>query len=92
MTEKQSFEPVPKPEGFEDTEAVNDTPAAKVSTSLGNKVKKRPTETATGLGLLAAVYGFLTQAGVANEIAALVSVVVAFIPVVSSNLVDRYLK
>lgn len=55
---------------------------------MANVVEKRPTETVTGIALAAAVYGFLTQAAVANPLAAVIAVVIAFAPVVVSNAVD----
>lgn len=48
----------------------------------------RPTETASGLGLAAAVYGFLTQAGVPTIVAAAAGAVAGFGPLVVSELVD----
>lgn len=55
-------------------------------------VKRRPTETATGLGLAGAVYGFLAQAGVSHPLAAIVGVVVAFAPATISAVVDAVRK
>jgi len=53
-------------------------------------VEKRPTETLTGLGLAASIYGFLTQAGGASqEIAAMVAVAIAFVPAGISEVVDH---
>lgn len=50
---------------------------------------RRPAETAAGLGLAGAVYGFLAeQGGLPNELAAVVAVVVAFAPGLLSYLVD----
>ena len=51
-------------------------------------VAGRPTETLTGIGLAAAVYGFLTQAGVSQPLAAIIAIVIAFVPVAISNVVD----
>jgi hypothetical protein len=48
----------------------------------------RPTEAASGLGLAASVYGFLTQAGVPTGWSALVAVAIAFAPLCVSELVD----
>lgn len=51
-------------------------------------VKRRPTEAVTGLGLAASVYGFLTQAGVPQAVAAVLGVLVAFAPAAVSEVVD----
>jgi hypothetical protein len=51
-------------------------------------VEKRPTETLTGLGLAASIYGFLTQAGVSQPVAAVVAVAIAFVPAAISEVVD----
>lgn len=51
--------------------------------------ERRPTETLTGLGLAAAIYGFLTQAGVSQPVAALVAIGIAFVPAAISEVVDR---
>lgn len=55
---------------------------------LAAAIEKRPTETLTGLGLAAAIYGFLTQAGVSQGLAAIVAVVIAFVPAAVSEVVD----
>lgn len=52
-------------------------------------IQKRPTETLTGLGLAAAIYGFLTQAGVRQELAAIIAVAIAFVPAAISEVVDE---
>ena len=52
-------------------------------------IEKRPTETVTGLGLAAAIYGFLTQAGVSQPVAALVAIGIAFVPAAISEGIDR---
>jgi hypothetical protein len=51
-------------------------------------IEHRPTETLTGLGLAASIYGFLTQAGVSEALAALVAVAIAFVPAGLSEVVD----
>jgi hypothetical protein len=51
-------------------------------------LEKRPSETQTGLGLAASIYGFLTQAGVSPTTAALVAVAIAFVPTGISEVVD----
>ena len=55
---------------------------------MNELVKRRPTETLSGLALAAAVYGFLTQADVATATAALLGVVVAFGPALVTAVVD----
>lgn len=55
----------------------------------GSILSERPTEVASGLAIAAAVYGFLTQSGVREEVAALIAVALAFGPLVVSNTVDR---
>lgn len=52
-------------------------------------VEKRPTETVTGLALAASIYGFLTQTGVSEAVAALVAVAIAFVPAGVSEVVDH---
>lgn len=54
-----------------------------------NAIQKRPTETVSGLALAVAIYGFLTQAAVGTELAAVVAVVLAFLPAAVSGVVDR---
>jgi hypothetical protein len=56
---------------------------------LATALERRPTEVATGLGLAAAIYGFLTQAGVSQEVSALVAIAIAFVPAGISEVVDR---
>jgi hypothetical protein len=51
-------------------------------------IARRPTEAATGLGLAAAIYGFLTQAGLEPGLAAVLAVVVAFVPAGISGVVE----
>ena len=51
-------------------------------------LEKRPTEAITGLGLAASIYGFLTQAGVSEPVAALVAIAIAFLPAGISEVVD----
>ena len=55
----------------------------------GGILKERPTEVASGLAIAAAVYGFLTQSGVRQDLAALVAIALAFGPLVISNTVSR---
>jgi hypothetical protein len=52
-------------------------------------IAERPTETLTGIALATAVYGFLTQAGVPEPIAAAVGIVIAFGPAGVSTVVDE---
>lgn len=54
-----------------------------------NKLAERPTETIAGLALAAAIYGFLTQAGVPNGIAAVIAVALAFVPAAVTGVVDQ---
>lgn len=49
---------------------------------------KRPTEAVTGLALAGAVYGFLTQDGVPQVVAAIIAVAIAFGPAAVSGIVD----
>ncbi|HET9198218.1 MAG TPA: hypothetical protein VFN92_08210 [Solirubrobacterales bacterium] len=56
--------------------------------ALAEFIQKRPTETLTGLGLAAAIYGFLTQAGVSQPVAAIIAVAIAFAPAAVSEVVD----
>lgn len=51
-------------------------------------VAKRPTETVTGIGLAVTLYGFLTQSGVPEPIAAGVAAIAGFGPAVVSSFVD----
>jgi hypothetical protein len=51
-------------------------------------IEKRPTETVTGLALAASIFGFLTQAGVSQAVAAIVAVALAFVPAALSAVVD----
>jgi len=51
-------------------------------------VEKRPTETVTGLALAGTIYGFLTQSGVPEPIAAGAAAVCGFGPAVVSGFVD----
>jgi hypothetical protein len=55
-------------------------------------MKNRPTETLSGVALGTAVYGFETQVGIPPFAAAVVAVVVAFGPLVVSQLVDVFRK
>jgi hypothetical protein len=48
----------------------------------------RPTETVSGVALMGSVYGFLTQAGVPTVVAAIAAVVVAFLPLLVSTIID----
>jgi hypothetical protein len=80
----KEFSPVPRPEGFDEQTETEPTGA-----SVKDKVKARPTETVAGLGLAAAVYGFLTQADLANPVAGVIAVVVAFAPALISQVVDQ---
>lgn len=59
---------------------------------LATALENRPTEVVTGIGLAASIYGFLTQAGVSQEISALVAVAIAFLPAGISKAVDRARK
>lgn len=59
---------------------------------LTTALENRPTEVVTGIGLAASIYGFLTQAGVPQEVSALVAVVIAFVPAGISAGVDRARK
>lgn len=52
-------------------------------------VAARPTEALTGIALAGTVYGFLTQAGVPEPVAAVIAVVVAFAPAAVSSVVDE---
>ena len=52
-------------------------------------VASRPTEALSGIALAGTVYGFLTQAGVPDAVAAIVAVVVAFAPAAVSAVVDE---
>lgn len=49
---------------------------------------RRPTEYASALALLTALYGFLTQAGISHPVAALIALAVAFLPFAVSAIVD----
>ena len=51
--------------------------------------ENRPTEIVSGLALAAAIYGFLTQAGVRAEVAALLGLALGVVPFIVSNTVDR---
>ncbi len=53
-----------------------------------NTLTRRPTETTSGLALLVTVYGFLTQAGLPNGIAAVIAAVAAFAPAAVTALTD----
>lgn len=64
---------------------VSPPPEAKV----GNLLVDRPTELASGLGLAAAVYGFMAEAGADNVLAAIIGIVVGVLPYVISEFVDR---
>jgi hypothetical protein len=50
--------------------------------------EKRPTEAITGLGLAGLIYGWLTDHGVDPVLAAIVAVVIAFVPTGISEGVD----
>ena len=52
-------------------------------------LKRRPTETTTGLALAAAVYGFLTQSGIPNGVAAVLAFLAAFGPALVTAATDR---
>jgi hypothetical protein len=56
---------------------------------IATALENRPTEVVTGLGLAISIYGFLTQAGVSQEVSALVAVAIAFVPAGISEGVDR---
>jgi len=53
-----------------------------------NTLANRPTETLSGTALGLAVYGFTTQVGLPALVAAILAVVLAFGPVLVSNVVD----
>lgn len=55
---------------------------------MSGLVAKRPTETVTGLGAALAVYGFVTQVGLPELVAAIVAVVVLVVPYLVSAIVD----
>ena len=52
-------------------------------------VAARPTEALSGIALAGTVYGFLTQAGVPEPVAAIVAVVLALAPAAVSSVVDE---
>lgn len=52
-------------------------------------IERRPTEVLTGIALAGAIYGFLAERGVPNAVAAIVAVVIAFVPAMISGAVDR---
>lgn len=56
---------------------------------MRNKIAERPTEVVTGLAIAAAIYGFLTQSGVSQALAAIIAVVIAFVPAAVSEVVDK---
>lgn len=56
---------------------------------LSTAIEKRPTETLTGLALAGAIFGFLTQAGVSQAVAAFTAIVIAFVPAAISETVDE---
>jgi putative flippase GtrA len=51
-------------------------------------VKKRPAEVTAGLVIAAAVFGFLSEAGVSEPIAAVIAIAIAFVPGAVSYVVD----
>lgn len=53
-----------------------------------NALTNRPTETLSGTALGLAVYGFGTQVGLPTIVAAVLAVILAFGPVLVSNVVD----
>lgn len=53
-----------------------------------NLVTRRPTETAAGLGIALAVYGFLAEQGVPNGLAAVLAVLAAFGPALVTAITD----
>lgn len=57
-----------------------------------NKIAERPTETVTGLALAVAIYGFLTQSGLDQGLAAAIAVAIAFVPAAVSEVVDAIRK
>lgn len=64
-------------------------PGADPTAGLGRgALANRPTEAVTGLGLAAAIYGFLTQAGLEPGLAAVIAVAIAFVPAGISAGVD----
>ena len=52
-------------------------------------VKKRPTETITGIGAGLAVYGFCTQVGMPPLASSIIACAVVVIPFLVSEVVDR---
>jgi|GEM_PF-3978097 len=52
-------------------------------------LEKRPTEAVTGLALAALIFDFLVQRGVPEIWAAIIAVVIAFVPAGISEVVDR---
>lgn len=55
---------------------------------MKNKLAERPTESITGPALGLVVYGFTTQVGLPTVVAAILAVIVAFGPLLISNVVD----
>lgn len=55
---------------------------------MKNALSTRPTETLTGPALGLAVYGFTTQVGLPTLVAAISAVIVAFGPLMVSQVVD----
>lgn len=57
-----------------------------------NPLLRRPTETVTGVGLFVTLYAALAEAGVPNTAALVLALVVAFVPVLVSGVVDALQK
>lgn len=51
-------------------------------------VKRRPTEVISGAAIAATVYGFSSESGLPNGVAAVLGVICGFGPLVVSNTVD----
>lgn len=51
-------------------------------------LRRRPTETIAGAALFATLYGYLTDAGLSHELAAVLALLVAFVPGAVSYVVD----
>lgn len=55
---------------------------------MKNLVEKRPTETVSGTLAALAIYGFCTQVGLPQVVAAIIAVVVLVVPYLTSQMVD----
>jgi len=56
---------------------------------LDKIIEKRPAEAITGLALAGSVYGFLSERGVSQPVAAVIGIAIGFLPAVVSETVDR---